>query len=63
MNKDYTTLTNEELIHEFKNTIKATDLIFKELGKREKDGRLKRKYDEIDEYIFKKHSSKKARSA
>ena len=63
MNRDYSRLTNEELVHELKNSIKETNLIFKEIGVREKDGRLKRKHDAIDEYFFKKYSSKKARSA
>lgn len=63
MNRDYSRLTNEELVHELKNSIKETNLIFKEIGVREKDRRLKREYDEVDKYLFKKHSSKKARSA
>ena len=63
MNRDYSILTNEELINELKNSIKETNSILREIEEREKKGTLKRKYDEIDEYIFKKYSSKKTRSA
>ena len=63
MNRDYSSLTNEELINELKDSIKETNSILQEIEEREKRGTLKRKYDEIDEYIFKKYSSKKARSA
>ena len=63
MDKDYSGLTNEELVNELKNSIKETNSILKEIEEREKKGTLKRKYDEIDEYIFKKYSSKKTRSA
>ena len=63
MNKHYSTLTNEELVYELNSSIKETNIILREFDQRKKDGRLKREYDEIDEYLFKKHSSKKARSA
>ena len=63
MNKDYSDLTNEELINELNNSIKETNIIFNEIGEREKKGTLKRKYDEIDEYMFNKYSSKKKRLA
>lgn len=59
MNKDYSSLTNEELIRELKNSVRGTNLIFKEIDEREKSGKLKRKYDALDEYVFKKYSAKK----
>ena len=59
MNKDYSSLTNEELITELKNSIKETNSILKEIEGREKKGTLKRKYDAIDKYIFEKYSTKK----
>lgn len=53
-------LTNDELLYKLRENLNENELIWQEIMDREDDGRLKRKYDEIDEYIFKKHSAKKS---
>ena len=55
----FSNLTNDELLGKWRENLNENELIFQEIMDREDDGRLRRKYDEIDEYIFKKYSAKK----
>ena len=63
MKNQISDLTNNELFKKLRENFNENEILLQEITNREKDGKLKRKFDAVDEYIFRKNPPKGRRSA